>query len=306
MIDPLVVLSAAALEAAVGYPAALHKRVPHPVVWIGNLIGAAERRLNKTDWPAHRRRMAGICTMVGIAVLVGVIGLAISRLGTIVVIVAATLGLAQRSLHEHVTAVDRALRSGDLVAARTAVGQIVGRDTPCLDESGVAAAALESLAESFNDGVIAPLFWLCLAGLPGLFIYKAVNTADSMIGHMEPRWRDFGWAAARADDVLNYVPARIAGGLIALAAGGGWSTMRRDASKHVSPNAGWPEAAMAGALHVQLGGPAAYDGVMHNRPTFGEGPPPRSGDLAIGLGVYRRACFGGWIALLAGGALWHL
>lgn len=306
MIDPVVVLSAAALEAAVGYPATLHKRVPHPVVWIGNLIGAAERLLNKTEWPGDRRKIAGICTMVGVAVLVGVIGVAIGRLGTMVVIVAATLGLAQRSLHDHVSAVDRALRSGDLAAARSAVGQIVGRDTADLDQCGVAAAALESLAESFNDGVIAPLFWLLLAGLPGLFIYKAVNTADSMIGHMEPRWRDFGWAAARTDDVLNYVPARIAGTLIALAAGGGWSTMRRDARKHASPNAGWPEAAMAGALHLQLGGPAAYDGVMHARPTFGDGAAPRPGDLAIGLGVYRRACFTTWFALLAGGALWHL
>jgi adenosylcobinamide-phosphate synthase len=306
MIDPLLVLGAAALEAAIGYPAALHTRVPHPVVWIGNLIGAAERGLNRSEWPARRRKIAGICTVIGIAMLVGAVGAAVARLGAIVLILAATLGLAQRSLHDHVAAVDRALKGGDLVAARDAVAQIVGRDTAALDESGVAAAALESLAESFNDGVIAPLFWLLVAGLPGLFIYKAINTADSMIGHMEPRWRDFGWAAARTDDVLNYVPARIAGALIALAAAGGWSTMLRDARKHASPNAGWPEAAMAGALHVQLGGPAAYDGVMHTRPTFGEGPAPRPGDLAIGLAVYRRACVSGWIVLLAGGALWHL
>ena len=306
MIDPLVALGAAVLEAAVGYPVAVHRRVPHPVVWIGRLIGAAERLLNRTTWPGRRRKIAGICTVVGIGLLVGAVGAAIARFGTIVVILAATLGLAQRSLHDHVAAVDQALTRGDLLEARAAVAKIVGRDTAALDEGGVAAAALESLAESFNDGVIAPLFWLLIAGLPGLFIYKAINTADSMIGHKEPRWRDFGWAAARTDDALNYVPARVAGVLIALAAGGGTSVMVRDARKHASPNAGWPEAAMAGALGVRLGGPASYDGEMHHRPTFGNGAPPQAGDLARGLAVYRRACLASWILVLGGSALWRL
>jgi adenosylcobinamide-phosphate synthase len=171
------------------------------------------------------------------------------------------------------------------------VGRIVGRDTAQLSESGVAAAALESLAESFNDGVVAPAFWLAMAGLPGLYAYKAINTADSLIGHLEPRWRAFGWAAARADDMANLIPARIAGALIALAGGGGWRTMLRDAPRHASPNAGWPEAAMAGALQVRLGGPAVYDGVPADRPVFGaDGAAPRPEDLARGLAVYRRAC----------------
>lgn len=215
----------------------------------------------------------------------------------------ATTGLAQRSLHDHVAAVRRQLEAGDLAEARLAVGRIVGRDVEGLDAEGVAAAALESLAESFNDGVVAPAFWLAVGGLPGLFAYKAVNTADSLIGHKEPRWRSFGWASARADDAMNLVPARLAGALIALAGGGGWRTMLRDARKHASPNAGWPEAAMAGALGVRLGGAASYDGVRVERPLFGEGRAPDARDLRRGMGVYVGAC--GLLWLLAAGAAWR-
>jgi adenosylcobinamide-phosphate synthase len=183
------------------------------------------------------------------------------------------------------------------------VAQIVGRDTSGLDESGVAAAALESLAESFNDGVVAPAFWFFLGGLPGLFAYKALNTADSLIGHREPRWRMFGWAAARADDLANLIPARIAGALLALAGGGGLLVMFRDAPKHASPNAGWPEAAMAGALGVRLGGPTAYDGVLHDRPVFGVGGSPAISDLARGLRIYIIACGLLWLLATVGGLL---
>jgi len=190
-----------------------------------------------------------------------------------------------------VEAVRQPLGRGDLAAARTAVSRVVGRDVAALDETGVATAALETLAESFNDGVVAPAFWLAIGGLPGLYAYKALNTADSLIGHKESRWRAFGWASARADDLLNLIPARIAGGLIALAGRGGWRTMLHDAPKHASPNAGWPEAAMAGALHVRLGGPAVYDGDALHRPTFNAGaPPPISDDLSRGLTIYRNAC----------------
>jgi adenosylcobinamide-phosphate synthase len=173
-----------------------------------------------------------------------------------------------------------------------------------LDASQVAAAGLESLAESFNDGVVAPAFWLMVAGLPGLFAYKAVNTADSMIGHMEPRWRAFGWAAARTDDLMNLIPARIAGALIVLAGGRGLLTMLRDAPAHASPNAGWPEAAMAGALRLRLGGPAVYDGVIASRPQFGCGPAPAATDLGRGLRVYLTACALLWTAIAVGGLLW--
>jgi adenosylcobinamide-phosphate synthase len=202
-------------------------------------------------------------------------------------------------LYTHVRAVLQPLSGGDLVAARRAVGDIVGRDTSALSESDVAGAALESLAESFNDGIVAPAFWLLVGGLPGLFAYKALNTADSLIGHREPRWRMFGWAAARADDGVNLIPARLAGALLAIAGGGGLLVMWRDAPKHASPNAGWPEAAMAGALRIRLGGPTAYDGVMHERPIFGAGSSPTVGDLKRGLRIYVIAC--GLLWLVAAG-----
>ena len=167
----------------------------------------------------------------------------------------------------------------------------------------MAAAALESLAESFNDGVVAPAFWLALAGLPGLFAYKAVNTADSLVGHREPRFRAYGWASARVDDLANLGPARLAGALLAAAGGGGWRVMRRDAPRHASPNAGWPEAAMAGALRVRLGGPAVYDGVEHARAPLGDGPPPGLADLRRGLRVYLAAC--GLLWLGRGALAWR-
>jgi adenosylcobinamide-phosphate synthase len=222
----------------------------------------------------------------------------------LLVVLIATTGLAQHSLFTHVRDVLRPLSSGDLVSARAAVAKIVGRDTSELNESGVASAALESLAESFNDGVVAPAFWLLVGGLPGLFAYKALNTADSLIGHREPRWRMFGWAAARADDLANLIPARLAGSLVAIAGRGGISVMWRDASKHASPNAGWPEAAMAGALRIRLGGPATYDGVQHERPIFGEGRAPGADDLARGLHLYVIAC--GMLWMLVAFVSWLL
>jgi adenosylcobinamide-phosphate synthase len=219
--------------------------------------------------------------------------------GWMIVALVATTGLAQRSLYVHAREVLGPLLAGDLVGARQALSRIVGRDTEQLNESGVAAAALESLAESFNDGVVAPAFWFAIGGLPALFAYKAMNTADSMIGHREPRWRMFGWAAARTDDLLNLVPARIAGSLIAIGALRGFSVMWRDAKKHDSPNAGWPEAAMAGALNVQLGGVAVYDGVLHERAAFGHGESPGVRELAAGMRIYLRACALLWsIAIL--------
>lgn len=302
-------LAALATEALVGYPDRLHRRLPHPVVGLGALIDGAERRLNRPDRGPGVRRLSGIATVAATAGLAAVVGLAASRLPGPGPVMAATLGLAQRSLHDHVAAVLKALEADDLPKARTAVGMIVGRDTAALDASGVAAAAIESLAESFNDGIVAPAFWLALGGLPGLYAYKAVNTADSLIGHKEPRWKDFGWAAARTDDVMNLAPARLAGALIVAAGGGtwdaGWKTMLRDARHHASPNAGWPEAAMAGVLGVRLGGPVAYDGVLTERPSFGEGESPTTADLRRALNVYVRACGLLWAAVAVGGRLWR-
>lgn len=302
---PWVAALALGLEAVLGYPAALK----HPVAWPAALIDGLERRWNRPTVSDRLRRLLGVALvmlLVAASVLLGaaIHGLLGSSLPALTLVaLIATTGLAQRSLHDHVAAVLLPLRADDLPAARAAVGLIVGRDTEALDAEGVAAAALESLAESFNDGVVAPAFWLLVGGLPGLFAYKSINTADSLVGHMEPRWRAFGWASARTDDLLNLIPARLAGALIALAGGRGWRTMLRDARRHASPNAGWPEAAMAGALGVQLGGAARYDGVVTARPIFGDGRRPAVADLERGLRLYRRACKLLWLIPLAAGLI---
>jgi adenosylcobinamide-phosphate synthase len=309
-LPPWRALATLGLEAAVGYPAGLHRHLPHPVTWIGAALAGLERGLNRSRFNDGARRALGVLTMAligGAAVLAGA-GLqalfAGSWLGLGGFALAASPGLAQRSLYDHVAPIARALEAGDLPQARRAVGRIVGRDVDRLDTTGVAAAGLESLAESFNDGVVAPVFWLLVGGLPGLFVYKAVNTADSMIGHREPRWRAFGCAAARSDDLMNLVPARIAGLLIVLVRGRGLSVMLRDAPAHASPNAGWPEAAMAGALGLKLGGPVFYDGVPTARPSFGSGPAPAVDDLRCGLRTYVVACALIWAAITAGGLAW--
>ncbi len=304
MTGAALALRALMAEAILGYLERLDRVLPHPVNLLGAALDGLERRWNRPDRSEGERRRLGIATLALVAGGATTAGLAVTRAGrgrgrggALAVIALATTGLAQRSLHDHVTAVLGALERNDLPAARAAVGRIVGRDTAGLDASGVAAAALESLAESFNDGVVAPAFWLAAGGLPGLFAYKAVNTADSLIGHREPRWLSFGWASARADDVLNLAPARLAGALIAMAGGKGWRTMRRDAKKHASPNAGWPEAAMAGALGVELGGPVSYDGEAADRPRFGAGARPGVADLRRGLAVYHRACGLLWLGM---------
>lgn len=302
-----------AVEACIGYPHALYARIAHPVVWIGRLIDALERRWNDPSRSDAARRALGTVTIVVVAGSAGVVGYAIQAgaqqlpFGMLIVLLIATTGLAQRSLYTHVRDVMRPLARNDLGAARAAVSKIVGRDTAQLTPSGVAAAAIESLAESFNDGIVAPAFWLAVGGLPSLFAYKALNTADSLIGHREPRWRMFGWAAARADDLANLLPARLAGLLIVVAGGGGLGVMWRDAPRHASPNAGWPEAAMAGALHVELGGAASYEGVAHDRPLFGAGRRPQVEDLGRALQVHLEACALLWtlaLALAAGALLW--
>ena len=303
--SPWIVLAAAGVEAVVGYPDALHRRFPHPVVWIGALIERLEQMLNQVAFGEPLRRLFGVFTLITIVVASALAGLLITRYGgPWAVIAVGWLGLAQRNLWDHLQVVAKPLAVGDLDAARAAVGMIVGRDVARLGEGEIAAAAIESLAESFCDGVVAPLFWFVVGGLPGLFVYKAVNTADSMIGHREPRWRSFGWASARCDDLLNLIPARLAGVLVALAGRGGWKVMLRDAGKHASPNAGWSEAAMAGALGVRLGGPAWYDGALSKRPVLGEGRAPEATDVARALKVYLVACAILWLMLAAGGFAW--
>lgn len=311
LIHPWLVLVTLSLEAAIGYPAWLYRLIRHPVVWIGSLIGLFERSLNPPEMPFGARRLLGVTALIALCAIAGGAGWAVAAAPlpapavSLIVVLFATSGLAQRSLYDHVAVVATALRDGDLTAARLKVGRIVGRDTAGLDADGVAKAAIESLAESFSDGVVAPAFWFLVGGLPGLLIYKAVNTADSMIGHREERWRAFGWASARFDDLLNLVPARLSGVLIAAAGRRGWRTMLRDAHQHASPNAGWPEAAMAGALDRTLGGPAAYDGAVLQRPRLGDGPAPTAADLDRALRLYIIACGLLWALLAIGGLAWR-
>jgi len=304
----LALLAALALDALVGDPERLWRHLPHPVALIGRLVGRLDRRLNDPRLSDRRRRVHGFAAaavIVGVpAAIAGALQAALLALlplplALAAIAVVAAILLAQRSLDEHVAAVAAGLEADGLAGGRRAIALVVGRDPERLDEAGVARAAIETTAESFCDGVVAPAFWFALLGLPGIAAYKAANTADSMIGHRTPRHEAFGCAAARLDDVLNLVPARLAGLLVALAApvAGGrvaraLAVMRRDAPKHASPNAGWPEAAMAGALDLALIGPTVYDGVADDKPWFNaEGRRTAVGaDIGRGLAVYRSAC----------------
>jgi adenosylcobinamide-phosphate synthase len=310
MAEPIA-LAALALDAAIGWPHWLYRVIGHPVGGFARVIDACERHWNQPARSFAVRRLFGVFTVLLLVALAGGIGLLMQRallfyLGTVGWIAVALLAfpaLAQRSLFDHVRAVATALGAGNLPTARNAVAMIVGRDTEVLDESGVARAAIESLAESFCDGIAAPLFWLVLFGLPGVWTYKAINTADSLIGHREERWRAFGWAAARTDDALNLIPARLAGVAICIASPGGWRTMWRDSGKHASPNAGWTEAAMAGALGLRLAGPIAYDGVMHAKPWIGNGRTEVGAhDVNRALASYVRACL--ILSLVTGAITW--
>jgi adenosylcobinamide-phosphate synthase len=309
MAEP-VALAALALDAALGWPSALYARIGHPVGAFARIIGACERSWNRPAWPNASRRILGVATLVILVVASGGSALLVERgIRAIAgawawpwLALAAWPALAQRSLLDHFTPILRALERRDLGAARDAVAMIVGRDTSELDEAGVARAGIESLAESFCDGVIAPLFWLVVAGLPGVWAYKAINTADSLIGHPEEPLRAFGWAAARFDDLVNLIPARLSGALICLAGLGGWRVLWRDHARHASPNAGWPEAAMAGALGVRLAGPIRYDGVLADKPWIGEGPSAQVADMRRARAVFLRACGVAWI--LAGACEW--
>lgn len=310
MAEPIALL-ALALDAAIGWPDGLYRRLGHPVGGFARIIEACERTWNRPTSSAASRRLLGVLTVVillavPIATALGIQAFCANMLGGygwIVLSVFAWPALAQRSLHDHVRPVALALEQEDLPAARRAIAMIVGRDTAELDDAGVARAAIESLAESFCDGIAAPLFWLVVGGLPGVWAYKAINTADSLIGHREERWRAFGWGAARADDVLNLVPARIGGVVICLAGRGGWKMMWRDHARHASPNAGWTEAAMAGALNLRLAGPVSYDGEAHAKPWIGDGSAhATSADVRRALAIQVRACL--ILGIFAAAAAW--
>ena len=294
---PATLLAALLIDAAIGYPDWLFRAIGHPVTWMGALIAWLDRRLNHADQPASRRRAGGIAALaVLLAASVGA-GFLLRNLFMSIPIAAALL--AQRSLWVHVAAVAAGLRHGGLAGGRAAVSRIVGRNPLHLDQAGVVRAAIESLAENFSDGVVAPALWCAVLGLPGIVAYKAINTADSMIGHRTPRHSSFGWAAARLDDLVNLPASRLAGAWIMLAAAlqpgasarGAWQTMLRDAKRHRSPNAGWPEAAMAGALGLRLNGPRVYGSEPVADAWMGEGRADCTpDDLDRALALYRLAC----------------
>lgn len=291
-----VMLAGLAIEALVGWPDALDRRIGHPVRWFGWLVERAERRGNRQVWSRSARiAMGGLVTLLLVA-LAGSIGRAIQLLlpagwfGFILMALVASSLIAARSLHDHVADVATAFDTAGIEAARHSLSRIVGRQTADLDEPAMARAAIESLAENTSDGVTAPLFWGALFGLPGLFAYKAINTLDSMIGHRNARYEAFGKFAARLDDLANLIPARVTGILFALCAGSVRATkvMLRDAGKHRSPNAGWPESAMAGALGVRLSGPRAYGEATSNEPWLNPGArDPSSADIRRALALYR-------------------
>lgn len=310
-IDSTLALTLLALgvEAAFGYPDAVWLRIGHPVGWIGAAITRLDAALNRETLSAALRKAGGVSVLVVLVAATLAAGWLIERallalpLGVIPLALLASTLLAQRSLDAHVSDVARAL-DVSLSAGRASVAKIVGRDVTQLDEVGVARAAIESLAENFSDGIVAPALWMALLGLPGALAYKAISTADSMIGHRTPRCEAFGWAAARLDDLANLPASRLSAGLLALAAGRrapqAVQAALRDAGGHLSPNAGWPEAAMAGALGLSLGGPRAYGGAMVAGALMGDGRRDASAaDIRRALRLYRLALAGLYLALAA-------
>jgi len=301
----IVLVLALCLDALLGDPPALYAIIPHPVMLIGRAIALFDRRLNRETRGPRARRVRGIVTLVVLGLSAIAIGVALSALaatfplGWILEMLIVAVMVAQRSLYDHVLRVQLALQREGVAGGRAAVSQIVGRDPDVLDGFGVARAGIESLAENFSDGIVAPVFFYAIAGLPGLLLYKTVNTLDSMIGHKSSRYLAFGWASARFDDLLNLIPARLAGLLIALGStfvsrgrpDRALRIMWRDAGKHRSPNAGWPEAAMAGALDLALSGPRRYGELVVDDPWLGDGRARATpSDMRRALMVFIAAC----------------
>jgi adenosylcobinamide-phosphate synthase len=310
----LILIAACGIEAVLAYPAIVFGAIGHPVSWIGAAISALESRLNRPDFSSAMRRAAGVVTaLVLVAVGLGV-GLALEMavravpfLGFILAVVVVAALIAAGSLDQHVRAVAAALRNDGLSGGRQSIAKIVGRDPEALDEAAICRAAIESLAENASDGVTAPAFWYLIGGLPGMIAYKAINTADSMIGHMSERFRAFGWAAAKLDDLVNLPASRLTGLMFIAAAfvvpgasaSAAWQAFRRDARLHRSPNAGWPEAAMAGALGLRLAGPRIYDGVTVDDHWMGDGRSEATPeDIDRALTIFRTA-FAGTLLIVA-------
>ena len=315
----LTLFMALLIDRFAGDPDWLWKRIQHPVVAFGAAIAFAEKQLNSPDKTPYEKRRDGFVAIAALLVLAAGCGLAVvwisclfGPFGIVLQAIIAGIFLAQKSLMDHVAAVSVGLKTGGLEGGRHAVSMIVGRDPNTLDEGGVCRAAIESLAENSSDGVIAPAFWFAVGGMPGLFAYKMLNTADSMIGHMNERYRDFGRASAKLDDAANWIPARLTGLLLVIAgaiiagpkkAGEALAGMLRDARLHRSPNAGWPESAMAGLTGLALAGPRIYNGDIANEPMLnGAGRRDATGadiDAAIKIAATMFTVFTGLIGVLA-------
>jgi adenosylcobinamide-phosphate synthase len=312
-------LAAAVFEATIGYPTPLYLAIGHPVTWMGRWLAWLEASLNRAGASFAVRRASGVLALCLYLAPVALVAWAATRLclsagalGFAVLALLAASIPAQRSLAGHVRAVAEGL-DASLDEGRRAVAKIVGRNPDVLDEAGVARAAIESLAENFSDGVVAPIFWMALDGLVGGALYKAINTADSMIGHEDERYKAFGWAAARLDDLVNLPASRLAALWLILAAAltpgasarDAAQAVRRDAGRHRSPNAGWPEAAMAGALGLQLAGPRVYGETLVDDAFMGSGRREAdAADIRQALRLYRRACAIQALALAVGAAVW--
>jgi adenosylcobinamide-phosphate synthase len=302
---------AMAIDGVLGWPGRLYAHIGHPVTWLGRLIDALNEHWNRDGAAPALRRAAGMAAALSVIALASALAFAVqlavgpgSRQFLLVGILAWPF-VALRSLYDHVAAVAKPLQAGDVAGARWAVSMIVGRDPNQLDEAGIARAAIESLAENTSDGVVAPIFWGVLFGLPGIVGYKAINTLDSMIGHRDARHEAFGWAAARIDDIANLAPARLTGLLFAFVSARRFEAltrMARDAHQHRSPNAGWPESAVAGALGVRLCGPRVYHGGLAKEPWLNEAArDPQANDVALALNLYVHAmiALGGLLVVLA-------
>ena len=296
-----IVLLALAMDAIIGDPNWLYRRIPHPIAAIGCMMNQLDLFLNRPQVKNPTKKILGVLFIIIALSVAGIIGwgmqtgLKLMEFGQLLEAILVSIFLAQNSLYRHVRNVAQALVSDGLDAARLSVSHIVGRDPATLDDSGVCRASIESLSENFSDGVIAPVFWYLIAGMPGILMYKTLNTADSMVGHLSPKYKYFGWASARLDDVANFIPARLTALLIFLTAliipsTKGFKSLRSCltyANRHRSTNAGWPEAAMAGALDIRIAGPRVYNGIVVNDPWMGDGNPNlRTNDINRALKLY--------------------
>tara|TARA_B100000530_G_C15894119_1_gene462655 strand:- start:441 stop:1403 length:963 start_codon:yes stop_codon:yes gene_type:complete len=296
-----IVLLALAMDAIIGDPNWLYRKIPHPIAAIGCMMNQLDLFLNRPQVKNPTKKILGVLFIIIALSVAGIIGwgmqtgLKLMEFGQLLEAILVSIFLAQNSLYRHVRNVAQALVSDGLDAARLSVSHIVGRDPATLDDSGVCRASIESLSENFSDGVIAPVFWYLIAGIPGILMYKTLNTADSMVGHLSPKYKYFGWASARLDDAANFIPARLTALLIFLTAliipsTKGFKSLRSCltyANRHRSTNAGWPEAAMAGALDIRIAGPRVYNGIVVNDPWMGDGNPNlRTNDINRALKLY--------------------